>query len=169
MNAVVGRVTEENVFRIRLNELFAASGRPLTNKAVVNGMAEHGCRISTPYMSQLRTGQRGSPSDEVVTAMAEYFGVTRGYFFTAPWNGDRDTVQGEDEKIVAGLDQSGLHELLSTANGLSSGSLDLLTEVAEKLRVAEARKAVPADSPAYVRLAEAQWRDRERSAAVRAV
>ena len=155
---MVGRVTEENVFRVRLNELFARSGRRLTNRAVVNGMAAEGCRISTPYLSQLRTGVRGSPSDEVVESIGKYFGVPPGYFFTIPWGGDRETVHDEDEKIVAELDDSDLQHLLSAANGLSSGSLDLLADVATKLRVAESRHAVPADSAGYVRLAEAQWR-----------
>lgn len=159
---MVGRVTEENVFRVRLNELFARSGRRLTNKAVVNGMAAEGCRISTPYLSQLRTGVRGSPSDEVVESIGKYFGVPPGYFFTIPWDGDRETAHGEDEKIVAELADSDLQHLLAAANGLSSGSLDLLADVATKLRVAEARHVVPADSAGYVRLAESQWRKGER-------
>ncbi|WP_214514937.1 helix-turn-helix transcriptional regulator [Rhodococcus sp. WY5] len=122
-------------------------------------MAAHGCRISTPYLSQLRTGMRGSPSDEVVAAIGKFFGVPPGYFFTIPWDGDRETARGEDEKIVAGLDDSDLQHLLSAANGLSSGSLDLLADVATKLRVAEARHVIPADAAGYVRLAEAQWRN----------
>lgn len=157
---MVGRVTQENVFQVRLNELFANSGRRLTNRAVVNGMAADGCRISTPYLSQLRTGVRDSPSDDVVMALAKYFGVSPGYFFTTPWDGDRDAAYGEDEKTVAGLDDSDLQKLLSTSNGLSSGSLDLLADVATKLRAAEARHVIPADSAGYVRLAESRWRKR---------
>lgn len=156
---MAGRVTMENVFQVRLNELFARSGRRLTNRAVVTGIAAHGCRISTPYLSQLRTGMRDSPSDEVVAAIGKYFGVSPGYFFTIPWDGDRETVHGEDEKIVAGLADSDLQQLLSAANGLSSASLDLLADVATKLRAAEARHVIPADSAGYVRLAEAQWRN----------
>ncbi len=155
---MVGRLTEENVFRVRLNELFAVAGRRLTNRAVVNGMASQGCRISTPYLSQLRTGMRDSPSDEVVGALAAYFGVSPGYFFTIPWDGDRETVHDQDAKVVAGLVDSDLHKLLSTANGLSSGSLELLADVATKLRAADARHVIPADSSAYVRLADSRWR-----------
>ncbi|WCT05971.1 helix-turn-helix domain-containing protein [Rhodococcus qingshengii] len=157
---MAGRVTEENVFRVRLNELFARSSRRLTNKAVVNGMAAHGCPISTPYLSQLRTGVRDSPSDDVVMALARYFDVSPGYFFSIPWSGDREGVCGEDERVVACLDDSDLKKLLSTANGLSSKSLDLLADVATKLRAAEARYVIPVDSSAYVRLAESRWRNR---------
>ncbi|WP_192713274.1 transcriptional regulator [Rhodococcus sp. OAS809] len=154
-------MTEENVFQVRLNELFAKSGHRLTNRAAVKGIAAHGCRISTPYLSQLRTGMRDSPSDEVVASIGKYFGVPPGYFFTIPWDGDRETVHAEDEKIVARLDDSELQRLLSTANGLSSESLDLLADLATKLRVAESRHAIPADSVGYVRLAEAQWRNNQ--------
>lgn len=157
---MVGRVTEENVFQVRLNELFARSRRRLTNKAVVTGMATYGISISTPYLSQLRTGMRGSPSEEVIGALANYFGVSPGYFFSIPWDGDRETVHGEDGKVVAGLEDSDLQKLLSTSNGLSSGSLDLLADVATKLRAAEARYVIPVDSSAYVRLAESRWRNR---------
>ncbi|WCT05828.1 helix-turn-helix domain-containing protein [Rhodococcus qingshengii] len=121
-------------------------------------MTANGCLISAAYLSQLRTGMRGSPSREVVAALATYFGVPPEYFFTIPWDGDRDTARGEDEKIVAELADSDLRHLLSAANGLSSKSLDLLADVATKLRVAEVRHLIPAASAGYVRLAEAQWR-----------
>lgn len=39
-------------------------------------------------ISQLRNGVRTSPSDEVVGAPADYFGVSPGHFFTIPWTGD---------------------------------------------------------------------------------
>ncbi|MDE8648952.1 helix-turn-helix transcriptional regulator [Rhodococcus qingshengii] len=151
-------MTEENVFQVRLNELFARSSRRLTNKAVVNGMAAHGVGISTPYLSQLRTGMRDSPSDEVVLALAKYFDVSPGYFFSIPWSGDREAAYGEDEGVVGGLEDPDLQKLLSTSNGLSSGSLDLLADVATKLRAAEARYVIPVDSSAYVRLAESRRR-----------
>ena len=35
-------------------------------------------------ISQLRNGVRTSPSDEVVGAPADYFGVSPGHFFTIP-------------------------------------------------------------------------------------
>lgn len=89
---MAGRVAEESVFRVRLNELFASSGRRLTNRAVVNGMADDGCRISTPYMSQLRTGLRHSQSDDAIVALAKYFGVSPADFYTIAWDGDRQAA-----------------------------------------------------------------------------
>lgn len=152
---MVGRVTEENAFRVRLNELFAAPDRRLTNVAVAKGLLAHVCRISTPYLSQLRYGVRENPSDDVVVALADYFEVPPGYFFTIPWSGDRVRVQGEDAKIVDRLDDPVLKELLAAANGLSAASLELLADIATKLRISDHLPPVPADAPSYMRLTEA--------------
>ncbi|MFD6516883.1 helix-turn-helix domain-containing protein [Rhodococcus sp. NPDC060176] len=158
ISVTVGQMACGNVFRTRLNELFAAAGPTLTNAGVVRGLVEHGCRISKPYLSQLRRGHRVSPSDEVVTALAEFFGVSRGYFFTAfAANGD---VHVEDAQIVERLDDTVHKALLLAADGLSAPSLELLLDMATKLRLSEGRLEVPADSPSYVRLGEAALRSR---------
>ncbi len=152
----VGQMTSENVFRTRLNELFAAADPNLSNAAVVRGLLERGCRISKPYLSQLRHGLRSSPSDEVAAALADYFGVSRGYFFTAPVaSGD---VPGEDAQMVERLDDAAHKALLLAANGLSAPSLELLADLATKLRISDRLPAVPADSPSYVRRVEAALR-----------
>ncbi|WCT06096.1 helix-turn-helix domain-containing protein [Rhodococcus qingshengii] len=147
-------MTENNVFQVRLNELFAAADRRLTNASVAKGLLARGVRISTPYLSQLRTGVRESPSDEVVAALAGYFGVSPGYFFTLPWSGDRERAQGADAEIVERLDDPELKQLLAAANGLSAPSLELLADLATKLRISDHCRAVPADATSYVRLAE---------------
>lgn len=69
-------------------------------------MTAHGCQISTAYISQLRTGARSNPSDDVVASLAKHSGVPTGYFFTTPWHGERDTACNEDAKTVAGLNDS---------------------------------------------------------------
>nr|WP_257233017.1 helix-turn-helix transcriptional regulator [Rhodococcus qingshengii] len=114
-----------------------------------------GCRVSTPYLSQLRNGVRTSPSDEVVGALADYFGVSPGHFFTVPWTGDRALAETQDADTVARLDDQELKQLLQTSNGLSATSLELLLNLAGKLRISDQRRKVPADSPGYARLAEA--------------
>lgn len=152
---MVGRVADKDVFQVRLNELFTAADRRLTNAAVAKGLLTRGCRVSTPYLSQLRTGVRTSPSDEVVGALADYFGVSPGHFFTVPWTGDRALVEAQDADTVDRLDDQELRQLLQAANGLSATSLELLLNLATKLRISDQRRKVPADSPGYSRLAEA--------------
>lgn len=147
-----------SVFRTRLNELFVAAGPDLTNAAVVRGLVEQGCRISKPYLSQLRHGHRASPSDEVVTALADFFGVSRGYFFSTPVaSGD---IHVGDADIVERLGDPVHKALLLAANGLSALSLELLADMATKLRISDGRPVVPADSPSYVRLVEVALRSR---------
>lgn len=152
----VGQVESENIFRTRLNELFAAADSNLTNAAVVRGLLARGCRISKPYLSQLRRGFRSSPSDEVVAALADYFGVYHGYFFTVP---QVVAVSGEVHVVDAGMVErlaDPAHKaLLLAANGLSASSLELLVDLAAKLRISDCRPVIPADSPSYVRLVEA--------------
>ena len=153
---MVGRTTAkgENVFQTRLNELFAASNRRLTNAVVVAGLLAHGCRISEPYLSQLRNGDRANPSDEVIGALSAYFGVSPGFFFTIPWNGDRHLAQAADGAVIAQLDDHELRQLLLIASGLSATSLELLLNLAAKLRISDHLRKVHADSPGYARLTE---------------
>lgn len=153
----VGQMASGSVFRARLNELFADAGPNLTNAAVVRSLLDHGCRIAKPYVPQLRHGHRVSPSDEVVTALAAFFGVSRGYFFTTSVAGG--DVHVEDAEIVERLDDTVHKALLPAANGHSAPSLELLADLA-KLRLSEGRLGVPADSPSYVRLVEAALRSR---------
>jgi len=159
VSVTAGHAASGNVFRTRLNELFAAAGPNLTNAAVVRGLLEHGCRISKPYLSQLRCGHRTSPSDEVVDALAAFFGVSRGYFFTVrvPIAVSSD-VHVDDADISERLDDPALKALLLAANGLSAPSMELLADLATKLRISDRRPVVPADSPSYVRLVEAALR-----------
>ncbi|MDZ7911917.1 MAG: helix-turn-helix transcriptional regulator [Rhodococcus sp. (in: high G+C Gram-positive bacteria)] len=122
---------------------------------MAKGLLARGCRVSTPYLSQLRNGVRTSPSDEVVGALADYFGVSSGHFFTIPWTGDRTLVEGKDATIVERPDDPELKQLLQAANELSATSLELLLKLAARLRISDQRRKVPADSPGYIRLAEA--------------
>lgn len=159
VSVTAGHAASGNVFRTRLNELFAAADPNLTNAAVVRGLLEHGCRISKPYLSQLRCGHRTSPSDEVVTALAAFFGVSRGYFFTVPVPiAASSDVHVDDADIADRLDDPALKALLLAANGLSAPSMELLADLATKLRISDRRPVVPADSPSYVRLVEAALR-----------
>ncbi|WP_422047637.1 helix-turn-helix domain-containing protein [Rhodococcus qingshengii] len=116
-------------------------------------MAAQGCQISAPYLSQLRTGTRTCPSDEVLTALASYFGVSPEYFFSTPGVRRYGNNQRADSHLVASIRQPGLNHLLTAAHGLSGTSLDLLAELATRLRASDDRRVIPADSPSYLRLA----------------
>ncbi len=146
----------KNLFQERLNQLFAASDRRLTNREVSKGIRGEGCPISVPYLSQLRSGRRSSPSDEIVNALTNYFSVPPGYFFM-PSVSDADAqIQASDAKLIERLDDPVLQEILEIANGLSATSVGLLIALADRLRVCDQRRTVPADSPTYVRMVQSK-------------
>lgn len=146
-----GNIVEKNVFRIRLNDLFAASDRRVTNRSVAHGLLADGCRISVPYLSQLRSGARDNPSDEVVAALAKHFGVSVEYFFSIAGRRDRASVQTEDTVILNSIEDSTLKKMMTSVNGLSASSVDILVHMATRLRVFDRIPEIPADSPSYLR------------------
>ena len=89
-----------NVFREQLNRLIDTHPKKLTNGTVVKGLAERGCVISPPYLSQLRTGARTNPSREVVDALAGFFDVPPGHFFIVSDPMKADEVRAQDARVV---------------------------------------------------------------------
>lgn len=87
-----------NQFNDRLNSLFETADFHVTNAMVVRGMTEFGCRISTPYLSQLRTGVRTNPSPEVVAALAHFFNVHPDYFY-APSDQTPPAISGGEADL----------------------------------------------------------------------
>lgn len=133
-------------FQFRLNELFGRSGHRLTNRRVVNEIAtQSGVRMSTVYLSQLRSGSRVAPSDSIVVALAVYFKVSPEYFFMAMAGDSDTTVEITDYTTINGLSDSPLKMLLAVANGLSGDSMDYLSRLATKLRVVDNCSSTLAD------------------------
>ncbi|QXC46851.1 helix-turn-helix domain-containing protein (plasmid) [Rhodococcus qingshengii] len=142
---MVENYDDGNLFRFRLNALFAGSGRRLYNKSVVKDMRRHGKPISVAYLSQLRTGARSAPSDEIVFALASYFRVTPDYFFSLPSNGSVIKVVSSDTELISRIEYVTLRSLLVAANGLSEESLRNLVDLAVKLRVSDGCSRTLAD------------------------
>ncbi|WP_216892084.1 helix-turn-helix domain-containing protein [Nocardia alni] len=93
-------------------------------------MVATGCRISPPYLSQLRSGRRTNPSTAVINALALEFEVDP--YFLHGMDGGID-----DCGLVGRVSDPRLRRLVRTAVGLSDGSQTLLIAVADKLRLAE--------------------------------
>lgn len=145
---MVENYDDGNLFRFRLNALFAASGRRLYNKSVVKDMRRHGKPISVAYLSQLRTGARSAPSGEIVFALASYFGVTPDYFFSLPSNDSVMKVMkvvSSDTELISRIEYVTLRSLLVAANGLSEESLGNLVDLAVRLRVSDGCSRTLAD------------------------
>ncbi|MCJ0903091.1 helix-turn-helix domain-containing protein [Rhodococcus sp. ARC_M6] len=136
-------------FSQRLNSLFESAPSHVTNALVVRSMTEHGCRISTPYLSQLRTGVRTNPSPEVVAALAEFFDVNPDYFFSPSQQLPFVSSGDADHSLLEQLHNDRLRNLASRVIDLSPASQALLVEMAENLRSSENLPRVPPDSSAY--------------------
>lgn len=139
-----------NVFREQLNRLIDTDPKKLTNGTVVKGLAERGCVISPPYLSQLRTGARTNPSREVVDALAGFFDVPPGHFFIVSDPMKADEVRAQDARVVGRIGDPGIRALLTLPSDLSEDSQDLLVGLAAKLRLSDQLAMVPPDSHDYV-------------------
>lgn len=73
-----------DTFAARLNRLFATvyppGSEPYSNEGVIQALASRGTKMSAPYLSQLRTGQRCRPSKQKIAGIAEFFGIHPDYF-----------------------------------------------------------------------------------------
>ncbi len=130
-------------FAARLNKLFETvhppGRKPHTNAEVANALIADGHKISKPYISQLRSGQRSNPSDETVAAFAKFFKVKPAYFFNDIYASKID----HDLELLNQLQGYGLRRLATRAFDLSEESQTLLTTLAEKLRAAEGLPEIP--------------------------
>ncbi|MGF6887489.1 transcriptional regulator with XRE-family HTH domain [Nocardia sp. GAS34] len=93
-------------------------------------MAATGCRLSVPYLSQLRTGRRANPSVTVIDALAREFDVDP--YFLHGLDGGLD-----DFGLVAELSDPSLRRLACLVAGLSDTSQTMLIAMADKFRQAE--------------------------------
>jgi transcriptional regulator with XRE-family HTH domain len=77
-----------STFADRLNLLFTVitpiGEPPYRNADVLAALHKNGLRLSGPYLSQLRTGQREGPSKAIVEALATFFGVDTDYLIDRP-------------------------------------------------------------------------------------
>ncbi|RVW03150.1 helix-turn-helix domain-containing protein [Rhodococcus xishaensis] len=133
-------------FAARLNRLFESvhppGRKPHTNAEVANALIADGHKISKPYISQLRSGQRSNPSDETVAAFAKFFKVKPAYFFNDIYAAKVD----HDLELLSQLQGYALRRLTTRAFDLSEESQSLLTTLAEKLRAAEGLPEIPPDA-----------------------
>ena len=107
-------------------------GRRWTNDDIAAYLKEShpGLRVSGAYLSAIRTGKRLRPAPELLSALAEFFGVSVAYFH------DPDYA----ERVNAQLDllnefrESGVRSIALRAAGLPVESLEAVSAVLDQLR-----------------------------------
>ncbi|MET7773346.1 hypothetical protein [Nocardia sp. NPDC005366] len=121
-------------FAARLDGLITAwesrHGHPLQYRSLVAALARNGQATSASYVSMLRRGRRRHPRPELIEALADFFGADAHWLRTGIHRGERRT----DVSVVATVSHYPLRRLLLAAIDLSSPSLSMLTDLAERIR-----------------------------------
>jgi transcriptional regulator with XRE-family HTH domain len=92
-----------------------------------------GPTVSSTYIWQLRTGVRDNPTKRHLEALAEFFGVSPGYFF------DDAEAARIDARLVllAMLRDTGARQIAARLSGLSPDSIEVLADMVARLRQLE--------------------------------
>jgi len=131
----------------RLFETVYPAGRgPYSLQEVAAAItAEGGVKISAPYLSQLRTGQKTNPSAAVVNALARFFHVDPKYFF------DEDFAHRMDRDLdmLTKIRDSGVRNIAARSADLSPSSRQTIESLIEALRKAEGLPDMSTDQPEH--------------------
>lgn len=119
-------------FANRLNRLFDAiypPGRgPYSASEVVAALSARGIRMSSAYLSQLRTGARTNPSVSTMAAFAEFFGVETAYFTDERYF---EQMDGELSWLITARDDR-IRQVAGRLVGLSPEAIEeVLTKIGE--------------------------------------
>ncbi|MET9258852.1 helix-turn-helix domain-containing protein [Amycolatopsis sp. NPDC004079] len=119
----------------RLDDLFRTvrpQGRHWTNAEVAAELkrASPELKVGAVYLSQLRTGKRTNPSQELLAALAKFFGVSVAYFFD-------DEVAGSvlsELAAVEAMRQAGVRAVAMRAAGMREENLQAITTIMDQYR-----------------------------------
>ncbi|SDW77244.1 Transcriptional regulator, contains XRE-family HTH domain [Amycolatopsis xylanica] len=119
----------------RLDDLFKTvrpRGRHWTNAEVAAELkaAVPDLKVGAVYLSQLRTGKRANPSKELLTALANFFGVSVAYFFDERL---AESVQAELAAVEA-MREAGVRAVAMRAAGLKAENLEAITTIMDQYR-----------------------------------
>lgn len=108
--------------------------REYTNEEVATTISrEPDVSISASYLWYLRTGQRDNPTFKHLNALARFFGVPPAYFFD-----DETSARVEAElALLTAMKDTGVRDVALRAAGLSTRSLDTITDVINRVRELE--------------------------------
>lgn len=122
-------------FSARLNRLFDTvypPGRgPHTSAEVVVALKAEGItRMSAPYLSQLRSGERTNPSKATMNALANFFRIQPDYFT------DEDYYRKLDQELtwLATLRDEGALRIAMRTIRLSAAALEEIIQLADEWR-----------------------------------
>jgi transcriptional regulator with XRE-family HTH domain len=122
----------------KLDRLFRSFRRPqggeYSYEEVARALrARGGPTISATYLWQLRNGHRDNPTKAHLEAIADYFGVSPGYFFD---DAAAESVEAQLQLLTAMRDAQ-VSEIALRSFGLSPETLRAIAQIIENARRAE--------------------------------
>ncbi|WP_328928562.1 helix-turn-helix domain-containing protein [Streptomyces sp. NBC_00190] len=121
----------------KINHLFEtvvpAGRQPYNTEEVARAITETGIPISGSYIWLLRKGQRDNPTLKHLEGIAKFFGVPPAYFFNDQVASDVHVQLA----LLAALRDSNVQHVALRAAGLSSASLNSISELIERVRTLE--------------------------------
>ncbi|MFE9631917.1 helix-turn-helix domain-containing protein [Streptomyces sp. NPDC006463] len=121
----------------KINHLFdtvvPAGRQPYNTEEVARAITETGIPISGSYIWLLRKGQRDNPTLKHLEGIAAFFGVPPAYFFNDQVASDVHAQLA----LLAALRDSNVQHVALRAAGLSSASLNSISELIEHVRALE--------------------------------
>lgn len=126
---------QREVLGNRLDALFKSArpqSRSWTNADVAAELKQTSpdLKVGAVYLSQLRTGKRTNPSNELLAALANFFGVSVAYFFDEEV---ADSVLSELSAVEA-MRQSGVRAVAMRAAGMRTENLQAITTIMDQYR-----------------------------------
>lgn len=128
----------------RLDALFASArpqGKQWTNAEVAAELKRVSpqLKVGAVYLSQLRNGKRVNPSPELLSALADFFGVSVAYFFDDEVS---DSVQTELLALQA-MRNAGVRAVAMRAAGMRADNLQAITTIMDQYRQMQGLPAIP--------------------------
>jgi transcriptional regulator with XRE-family HTH domain len=122
----VGEVGHPRTFAEKLTRLFEvlhpAGERPITTRQLAARVKQHGGRISSAYISELRSGKKTNPTMDQIVGIAAAFGVPPGYFID---DGVARRVEAELSKLELYARDSQLAQLAEQQVTINMRKADL--------------------------------------------
>jgi transcriptional regulator with XRE-family HTH domain len=129
-----------SVIAERLEHLIAtvhpASRGPYLLREITDGINEAAGEklISVAYLSQLRLGQRATPSFKILHAIAQWFGVPPSYF-----SDDLTAAQADEQlEFLTAMRDAGVRSVALRAQGLSEQALEAVRAVIDAMHATQA-------------------------------
>ncbi|MFF2847553.1 helix-turn-helix domain-containing protein [Streptomyces sp. NPDC058001] len=131
----------------KLDHLFSAVRPPDGDEYTFDEVAEAiktqgGPTISSTYLWQLRKGIRDNPTKRHLEALAAFFGVPAAYFFD-----DTEAERIDAElALLSALRDAPVRHIALRARGLSTKSLEAISDMVDRVRELEGLPDPPGDA-----------------------